>query len=144
MPTIAKHSGKMTSQLKTAEHSVLTSNRPPVKPRKKKEAISIARRAQGDITTVTVGSISFYNTVIDLTMMSQHVAKKLQLKLKPCSRGIQMAGGKFEQLLDITGKVDFYVAGIGGRMKMGVNDGNRSYDFLLGDDWLMFVKAEAI
>ena len=98
MPTIAKHSGKMTSQLKAAVHSVWTSNRPPVKPRKKKEAISIARRAQGHITTVTVGGISFHNAVIDLMMMSQHVAEKLQLKLKPCSRGILMADGKFEQL----------------------------------------------
>jgi hypothetical protein len=127
LATTAKYSGKMTSQMKAALHAVWTTHRPSSKPRKKKEAIAIARLAQGDITTVVVDETHFDNVVIDpcndRALMGLHVAEKLKLKLEPCSRGV-LADGRFDQLLGTTDEIEFYVAGIGGRMKMGddIND----------------------
>ncbi|KAF9423636.1 hypothetical protein BGZ76_003626 [Entomortierella beljakovae] len=59
-------------------------------------------------------------------MMSIEVAKKLGLKLEPYNCAVMYANGHMETLVGITPVIDFYIAGISGQ------------------DWLMYVKAEAI
>ncbi|KAF9294936.1 hypothetical protein BGZ91_010271, partial [Linnemannia elongata] len=109
--------------------------------------IAVSKRALGDVTSVRVNDRSYPNAIIDpgndRTMMGLHVAQDLGLELKPATRGILLADGRFDNLAGSTGPIKFYVKGFGGQMDMGVIDCKRSYDFLLGDDWLEFVGARA-
>ena len=67
-------------------HSVWSKNCPPVKPRRKKEAVAMARRVQGDITTVTVNDrnidIGVVDSGNDRKTMGLHVAQSLGIELE--------------------------------------------------------------
>ncbi|KAF9913978.1 hypothetical protein FBU30_002869, partial [Linnemannia zychae] len=151
MQTIAKHSGKVATQLKAAVNTVWTRNRPPRKPRKAKASLvvptGVSRRALCDVTTVVVRGLTFNNAIIDpgndKTMMGSHVARALDIQLSGTNQGIMMADGRTRPLEGRSGLIDFYVKGIGGRMDMGVVDCRKTYDFLLGSDWLHYIKAQA-
>ena len=163
LATISKHGGRIPSQLKAAVSRVYADGR---ERRKKIRAesrdtmqaarpsipvayrgIAVSKRALGDVTSVRVNDRSYPNAIIDpgndRTMMGLHVAQDLGLELKPATRGILLADGRFDNLAGSTGPIKFYVKGFGGQMDMGVIDCKRSYDFLLGDDWLEFVGARA-
>ncbi|KAF9545363.1 hypothetical protein EC957_011010 [Mortierella hygrophila] len=160
--TISKHGGRIPSQLKAAVSRVYADSRERREKARAKSnpaqaapplitvanrGIAVSRKALGDVITVRVNGRSYPNAIInpsnDRTMMGLHVAQDLGLELKPANRGILLADGRFDNLAGSTGPIKFYVQGFGGQMDMGVIDCKRSYDFLLGDDWLAFVGARA-
>jgi len=144
--TLVKHSGKLVPQLKAAVGAAWLKNRPPKKP-KASASVRRAAKVTKDQVTIWINDKKFDNAIIDpgndFTILSDHVAKALGMSVKPTGRFVRMADGRVTPLVGTVDDVEFEVAGHLYRQAMNVVDCQRTYDVLLGDNWLVAARAKA-
>ncbi|GJJ73051.1 hypothetical protein EMPS_05409 [Entomortierella parvispora] len=148
---VDKHRGRMAPQLKAAIGAIWTERRDKRKAPKEKRGVTFANRASvqpGDQVTAWIGNHRLDNCIVDpgneKTMISEHAAKQVGLEVRATVNQIRQADGVPIPLVGTTGQFTFSVAGTEVEMGRGMNviDCQRSYDMLLGDDWLKAVRAK--
>ncbi|GJJ78811.1 hypothetical protein EMPS_11170 [Entomortierella parvispora] len=148
---VDKHRGRMAPQLKAAIGAIWTERRNKRKVAKEKRGVTFANRASvqaGDQVTAWIGHHRLDNCIVDpgneKTMISEHAARQVGLEVRATVNQIRQADGKPISLVGTTGQFTFSVAGTEVEMSRGMNviDCKRSYDMLLGDDWLKAVRAK--